>query len=116
MKVEQYKGHAFESDCVRTKEYISFERQCKKELKEQCVAAGFNLHSFHPNHFEWSAVLEKDGKFVYVSMPDVRFWKWYDEILIRTMAHDKDWTGGHNNRCSFNEIGKFATNLIKTQL
>lgn len=109
--VRQYINHSFESSCVRTQEYKTFESLCKKELKEQCKKAGFNLHKFYPNHFEWSAVLEKDGKFIYVSLSDVRWWNWYDDVLIRTMAHAEDWHGGSNNKCSFDEIGRTALRL-----
>ena len=116
MTIRQYKGYAFESSCDRTPEYVAFEKQCKKELKAQCKKAGFNLHTFHPNHFEWSAVLEKDGKFIYVSLSDVRYWDWYNNVLIRTMAHAEDWHGGSNNRCSFNEIGDTALRLHQWQM
>ena len=116
MTIEQYNGYAFKSSCEKTPEYAAFEKQCKKELKAQCEKAGFNLHSFHPNHFCWSAVLEKDGKFIYVSLSDVRYCKWYNDVLIRTMAHDKDWHGGNNNRCAFNEIGDTALRLHQWQM
>jgi hypothetical protein len=109
--VRQYINHQFESSCDRTPEYVAFEKLCKKELKAQCKKAGFNLHKFYPNHFEWTAVLEKDGKFIYVSLSDVRYWDWYNDVLIRTMAHAEDWRGGSNNKCSFDEIGKKATYL-----
>lgn len=116
MTVKQYKGYAFESSCSRTPEYVAFEKQCRKELNAQVKKFGFKVHKFMPNHFEWSAVLEKDGKFIYVSISDVRFWDWYNDVLIRTMAHDKDWTGGGNNKCSFNEIGESAERLHNWQM
>lgn len=116
MTIKQYKGYAFESDCVRTPEYVTFERQCKKELKAQANNFGFKIHKFLPNHFEWCAVLEKDGKFIYVSMSDVRYWDWYNDVLIRTMAHAEDWRGGGNNTCSFNEIGEYAERLHQWQM
>lgn len=112
MNVKNYKHIRFYSSCGRTEQYIDFERACKRELKQQCVKRGINIHSFHPNHFEWSAVLEKGGKFVYVSLSDVRLWNWYDDILIRTMKHAEDWTGGSNNTCSFDKIGEVADSLF----
>lgn len=113
MKVKQYINHQFESSCDKTPEYAAFERQCRKELKAMGKEAGFNLHAFNPNHFEWSAVLEKDGKFIYVGISDVRFWKdWYNKVLIRTMAHAEDWRGGANNYCRFDEIGSKAISLL----
>jgi len=110
--VKSYKGKKFASSYYRSEEYIAFERACKRELKKQCVARGINIHKFYPNHFEWSAVLEKGGKFVYVSISDVRWWDWYDDVLIRTMAHAEDWHGGSNNSCSFDKIGEFADKLF----
>lgn len=110
--VKTYRNYRFESSCIRTNEYIMFERQCKKELTAQCKKFGIKVHKFLGNHFEWSAVLEKNGKFVYVSISDVRFWNWYDEVLIRTMAHDSDWRGGNNNRCTFDKIGESAERLF----
>ena len=112
MKVKDYRNVSFESSCERTPQYAEFERACKRELKKQCAERGINLHSFYGSHFEWSAVLERGGKFVYVSISDVRYWNWYDDVLIRTMEHDKDWHGGQNNRCSFNEIGEKAVELF----
>ena len=110
--VKSYKDQSFESSCYRTPQYIEFEKACRRELKKQCAAFGINIHSFHPNHFEWSAVLERDGKFVYVSLSDVRYWNWYDSVLVRTMKHDKDWTGGSNNNVPFDKIGEFANKLF----
>lgn len=112
MKVKNYIGYNFESACYRTEEYIAFEKSCKKELKAQCAKYGINLHKFNPSHFEWSAVLEKDGRYVYVSLNDVRYGDWYNDVLIRTMSHDKDWRGGSNNECRFDEIGEKANNLF----
>jgi len=110
--VKSYIGKHFESSCNRTEQYAEFERACKRELKKQCVKLGINIHEFLSNHFEWSAVLEKGGKFVYVSMSDVRYWDWYNDILIRTMAHAEDWRGGSNNTCSFDKIGETANKLF----
>jgi hypothetical protein len=112
MKVKDYINVKFESGTRRTKQYIQFENVCKRELKKQCAERGIKLHKFNGNHFEWSAVLERGGKFVYVHMSDVRFWNWYDDMLVRTMAHDSDWHGGSNNKCSFDEVGEVADNLL----
>ena len=112
MKVKDYVRIEFESSTMRTRQYVLFENKCKKELKAMLKPRGIKLHNFIGNHFEWCAVLEKGGKFVYVQLSDVRFWQWYDNVLIRTMAHDKDWRGGENHKCAFNEIGDYADKLF----
>lgn len=110
--VKSYIKQHFESSYFRTEQYAEFERACKRELKKQCVKLGINIHKFLSNHFVWTAVLEKNGKFVYVHMSDVRYWDWYNDILIRTMAHAEDWRGGLNNTCSFDKIGETADKLF----
>ena len=112
MTVRQYINVEFETSTVRTQQYITFERQCKKELKAILKPYGINLHKFLGNHFEWSAVLEREGNFVYVHISDVRWWDWYNDVLIRTMEHDSDWHGGSNHKCTFAEIGKYADSLL----
>ena len=112
MTVKSYRNVQFYTGTRRTEQYITFEKQCKKELKAMLKPYGINIHRFNGNHFEWSAVLERDGKFIYVRLDDVRFWDWYNDILIRTMAHESDWHGGANNKCTFAEIGKYAEKLL----
>lgn len=112
MQVKDYQSVEFESSCMRTPEYRSFERQCKKELIQMCREFGIHVQEFKPGHFEWSAVLEKDGKFVYVSLSDVRYWDWYNIVLIRTMADETDWHGVTNNMCHFDKIGETAERLF----
>lgn len=113
MKVKDYVRVKFESSTMRTPQYAAFEKQCKKELNAMLKPRGINLHKFLGNHFEWSAVLEKGGKFVYVHICDVRFFEdWYNDVLIRTMAHDRDWTGGQNHYCKFDEVGEYAEKLF----
>ena len=93
------------------------ERLCVEYSKKLAEENGFTLHKFNKNHYEFSAVLkhEETGKFIYVSISDVRFFpdQWYDRVLIRTMSHDKDWTGGQNNRCYWEDIGTTAKRLVE---
>lgn len=78
---------------------------------------GYTLHLFNKNHYCFSAVLHhaQMDKFIFVSIPDVRFFKnqWYINVLYRTMKHEKDWTGGCNHHCQWNDIGKFISKIFK---
>lgn len=114
MKVKDYykKNFEFSSGGIAGEDYREFEKQCKKELKQIVGGYGFTLHKFNKNHYCWSAVLERDGKYVYVSMSDVRWFDWY-KVLVRTMKHETDWTGGSNNHCNFDEVGMMADRLSK---
>lgn len=49
----------------------------------------------------------------YPFISDVRFCssEWYHHVLYRTMAHDKDWTGGYNCWCSWPELGEALSKM-----
>ena len=46
-----------------------------------------------------SGFIERDGKFVYFSISDVRHFQhvWSTAILVRTAKDGHDYTGGNNN-------------------
>ena len=114
MKVIDYTRQEFVSSCGETQQFSAFARLSKSELSQQLKIYGITLKSFSKGHFEWSAVLEKDGKYIYVRMSDVRYtFNWYDGVLIRTMKHASDYIGGDNHFCSFNEIGQTAHKMFQ---
>ena len=115
--MEKWLGFHFSTGSYPGDDYKSFERNAKADLKKQIIPAGFELYSFNGNHYEFSAVLRHiaTGKYIFVSISDVRFWQdeWAHDVLIRTMAHAKDWTGGPNNRCEWDGIAEKALQLVK---
>lgn len=110
-------GHEFSTGGYAGKDYLDFQRAAKRDLKKIAQSAGFQMHSFNPNHYCFSAVLrqESSGAFVYVSVSDVRSGGrvWYNRVLYRTMRHEKDWTGGFNNFCAWNELAEGLTRLCR---
>ena len=114
--MSRWLGHKFSTGSFPGEDYLKFQRNAKADLKKNAESYGFEIHKFSKNHYSFSAVLnEKNSeKFIYVSISDVRFWQdeWANHVLIRTMAHDSDWTGGHNNYCTWDEIGEKAKRLV----
>ena len=57
----------------------------------------------------------KDDKdrYIYMSISDVRYFpcEWVENILIRTMQHDKDWSGGTNHYTDLINFTKDIANL-----
>lgn len=114
LKRSKWLGHRFSTGITAGEDYLKFQGDSKKDLKKMAEENGLKLHEFNKNHYCFSAVLTDGlGHFIYVSQPDVRFERDINKILIRTMAHEKDWTGGRNNYCSWEEVGKKAKFLIK---
>ena len=62
-----------------------------------------------PNGYE---IKDTDGRFIYMSISDVRYFpnEWVNDILIRTMKHDKDWTGGVNH---FTDLVNFTKDIAR---
>lgn len=70
-------GYRFSSGGVTGEDYNQFQREMRANLKKQAKAVGLEVVAFHKNHYEFSAVLKnpQTGKYVYVSISDVRFWQ-----------------------------------------
>lgn len=114
LKRDKWLGHNFSTGTVSGKDYLEFQEDSKKDLKKMAIENGLKLKKFNKNHYCFSAVLEDElGHFIYVSQSDVRFGGDINRILVRTMAHEKDWTGGRNNYCSWEEVGAKAKFLAK---
>ena len=91
--------YEFSSGGVAGDDFKAFNTKFKNAIKK-LLPAGYSLHSWNKGHYECSGVIKTpDDKFIYMSISDVRFFpnEWFTEILIRTMKHDKDWTGGFNH-------------------
>ena len=118
MDYNKWLNHTFSSGTDPLPDYVEFQRKMRFDLKRIAKNNNLELHSFNKNHYEFSAVLKDihEDKFIYVSISDVRYWKneWYNHVLIRTMEHDKDWTGGSNHYCKWEEIGMKARELINS--
>jgi hypothetical protein len=88
-----------------TPEFAEFSRQIKKELRK---TKGYEVVAYSRGHFYFSVFLKNttNGKFVYLSCSDVRYFinEWHNNLLIRTAQHEKDYTGGRNNFTTFDRI------------
>lgn len=98
-------------------EYTDFQRNYKSVLKEIGKEIGFELHSFSQNHYDFSAVMKSisSKQFYYISISDVRYFKneWANNILYRTMQHERDCTGGSNRYSTLENLAKNLSNLDK---
>lgn len=75
----------------------------RREFKTIAKKIGATV-TLSPNYFEWTAFFKKDDKFIYVSVSDVRYWKWYDSVLFRVADNEHDYCGGMNNYCSYDKL------------
>ena len=92
-------------------EWGSMQLKYRNFLKRVCTNNGYEL-KFMPNHYEFSAFIKNNEKYVYVSISDVRYFKnsWYNKILIRTAKSYTDYCGGVNN---YVDLPNLETRIIK---
>ena len=86
----------------------------RKEFKALANRLGATI-TFSPNYFEWSAFFCKGGKYIYVHVGDVRYnigGSWYDNVLFRTAANEKDYSGGSNQYCGYEELERELSYLF----
>ena len=110
--LQPFVGHRFSSGSYIGDDFKSFNTKYRNAIKK-LLPNGYELHSWNRGHYYCSAVIkDSDGRFIYMSIGDVRYWphEWVEQILIRTMKHDKDWTGGANHRT---DLVNFAKDIQK---
>lgn len=109
-KMNKWIGFQFSTGSETGKDFLAFQKDAKTDLKKMLTEAGMKLKSFSGGHYEFSAVAENEenGRYVYVSISDVRYFKdkWISQVLVRAMKHEKDWSGGFNQYTTWDQIGK----------
>lgn len=110
-------GHEFSSGYFPGEDYRAFQGEYAKWLRK--ALPGYSV-DVHRNHYEFSAVVTRkcsEGRptrHVYLAISDVRFFpkSWYSSVLVRTMEHATDWTGGRNTYCAIGYIPKRVDELM----
>lgn len=93
---------------VTSKDYNSFQTKYRNFLKRLCTNNGYELVNFLKGHYQFSCFIKDPatGKFIYIFISDTRYFKnsWYNNILIRTAQHEKDYRGGSNDYTSLAKL------------
>ena len=94
-ELEKYLTHEFSTGCYTGEDYLSFQRKYINYLRALCKKRNWTLVNVGKNHYCFTTFIKTDyDLYVYISIPDVRFWKneWYNHILIREAKDEKDYT------------------------
>ena len=98
--LQPFVNHVFSSGSYTGDDFNEFNLKFKKAITKM-LPVNYTLHSWNKGHYYCYAIIkDNEGRFIYMSISDVRYFsnEWVTNILIRTMKHDKDWTGGMNHR------------------
>ena len=108
-----FRDWEFSNGSTIGEDFRVFAKQFRTYIKHH-LPAGAKLHGFHVGHYYVSGFVERNGKFVYLSISDVRHFpgEWHRQILIRTAKSDKDYTGGPNNYTTLENFGDNVARLL----
>ena len=114
-ELEKYLNYEFSSGSYTGEDYKSFQRKYINYLRSVCKENGWELLVPSKGHYWFSVFIRNEkNNHVYISIPDVRFWKneWYEHILIRTAASEKDYHGGGNNYIDLPQLPRMVRILF----
>ena len=111
--MKKWYSYKFQSGPRTGAEFKQFARDLRKELNKQLKSLGIKIAKYRVNHFYVSGFVEKNGKYAYFNIGDVRYNpNWYADVLIRTAESTTDFKGGMNNRTSLESFGKNVRKLL----
>ena len=111
-ELQKYLHYEFSTGAITGEDYKTFERKYISYLKGICKQNNWEFIRANKNHYCFSAFLKANGKYIYLSIDDVRFWtnNWYKQILIRLAKNDRDYIGGRN---CYTNLESLETNILK---
>lgn len=111
LRFKRYYGHVFVYGGDDAKFFLRRYRDWLKKLW-----SGIYEIEVRKGYYElYATVKSTDGKFVYISISDIRYWQdeWATSILIRTMKDENDYHGGPNHFTNISRLKEDVINLME---
>jgi hypothetical protein len=109
-----FKSWHFTSGGTTGQDFKIFAKVYKKWLKN-ILPADITICRFERGHYYLFGFLEKQGKYVYFSISDVRHFpnSWAEDILVRIADSPQDYTGGSNNSTTMERFAQDVNKLFE---
>ncbi len=103
----------YKSSSSITTQYLTFCKVFKKQFTK-LLHDNFEITKIEiakPNHFDQHGFFEiRNGNIYYFSIGDLR---WDKCFLIRTAENFEDYTGGSNDYCNTEDLGRFMADFVR---
>ena len=111
--LETFKNWEFSSGTTTGEDFKIFAKVFKKYIKNN-LPNNATLADFSIGHYFISGFVQKNSKYAYFSISDVRHFpnKWFEDILIRTAKDAKDYTGGSNENTTLENFKQEIDTLV----
>lgn len=113
--LQNYLDYEFSSGPYTGEDYKQFQTKYINYLRGLCKENGWTLENIGRGHYNFSLFIKNtDGNFIYLSISDVRGFsnEWYNHILYRTAASDKDYHGGINHYATLTELPQVLSSMF----
>lgn len=111
--LEEFMSWEFTSGGTTGDDFKVFSRLFRSRV-EKSLPTGARLVNFSSGHYDVSGFIEREGKYVYFGISDVRHFpgEWNRNILIRTAKGPKDYTGGSNGYTALDNLGRAVARML----
>ena len=108
-----FRNWQFSSGSTTGEDFNKFALLYKAHIKK--LLPDCELVNFTKGHYFILCFIKSGDKFVYLSTSDVRYspHEWYNNILIRTAKHDRDYNGGANCFTTLEQLPDKVKLLLK---
>lgn len=128
--IKKWNGRTLQDDgCRVSKEFHSFQIAFMNAMRKIADSLGGEVVNPHYGHYDMSGFIRRGDRYVYFSYSNAlnyggRNFAALTEnysrgclppMLIRTAAHDHDWTGGANNNTCFDGCEELIDKLLDTE-
>ena len=113
-ELQKYLGFQFSTGSYTGEDYKKFQNKYINYLRTLAKKNGWELVNVGRGHYCFSAFFKEGEKYVYISIPDVRFWhdNWYLDILLRNAHHVKAYRGCRNYRADLEDLATEVRRLF----
>ena len=85
--------------------FVKLAKTLKRDFAKEFKQYGITIKEYIRGYFYVSLFVEKNDKFVYISVPDIRYFPWGgDAVLYREAKNEKDFVGRNNCYAAFTNV------------
>lgn len=114
-ELQKYLDYEFSTGVYTGEDYKKFQNKYINYLRSICKERGWEVVNVGRGHYYFSLFIKENDNYIYLAIHDVRYNpnSWYNNILVRHVKHEKDYTGGCNRYTSLVKLPLMLTNMFK---
>lgn len=126
--IRKWNGRTLQDDgCHVSKEFHSFQVAFFNAMRKIAASLGAEVINPSYGHYDMSGFIKRGDRYVFFNYSNgcgrggrshvalKNDGNWLAPMYCRTAKHDKDWTGGRNNNCYFEDCESVIERLLNME-